>query len=61
MTRAEHNQHWDANRKADEQVLCNLIGYGEMSQYDPKCAACWLGHKHTWKKHDRYLEAERNS
>ena len=25
------------------------------SGYHPGCAACWLGHQHTWAKHERAL------
>ena len=55
MTRHKHNEKWNSNRQSDDQVHCNLIGYGELSQYDPDCAACWLGHRHNWADHDRYL------
>ncbi|OHD22904.1 MAG: hypothetical protein A2Y38_00785 [Spirochaetes bacterium GWB1_59_5] len=57
MTRAEHHAHYGVNRQPEEHVCCNLIGYGEISQYDPACAACWLGHRHTWAEHDRSLGA----
>lgn len=52
MLRLEHNKHWQANRQTGESVLCNTLGYGEISQYDSRCASCWLGHDHTWQKHD---------
>ncbi len=55
MTREEHNEHWKVDRKPEDHVFCNLIGYGEFSQYDPKCPACWLGHSHTWEEHDSWL------
>jgi hypothetical protein len=56
MTRAEHNEKWHTDRQPDEQVLCNTIGYGELSQYDERCPACWLGHQHTWSMHDAWLK-----
>ena len=52
MTREEHNNHFGVNRDPEEHVLCNTGGYGELSQYDPLCCACWLGHPHTWAEHD---------
>lgn len=60
MTREEHNAHHGAARRPEEHVYCHLVcGYGELSQYDPDCAACWLGHAHTWAHHDRSLLAAR--
>lgn len=55
MTRAEHNAYWRTNRQPHEQVSCNLLGYGEATQYDADCPACWLGHAHTWAEHDAWL------
>ena len=55
MLRAEHNRAWAANRQPHEEVCCNLHGYGELSQYDPRCASCWLGHRHPWEKHDESI------
>lgn len=55
MTRAEHNAYWQANRQPNEEVSCNLVGYGELTQYDADCPSCWLGHRHTWSEHDAYL------
>ena len=55
MTRLEHNAAWHATRQPTDQVCCNLFGYGEISQYDARCAACWLGTSHTWEKHDSYI------
>lgn len=57
MTRQEHNAHWKANRTAAEPVYCNTIGYGELSQYDARCPACWLGHSHAWEQHDASIAA----
>lgn len=57
MTRQEHNAHWGVERQPGETVFCNTLGYGEISQYDPKCPSCWLGHSHTWEKHDASLIA----
>ena len=61
MTREEHNRRWTVNRQPTDPVHCNLIGYGEISQYDPDCAACWLGHAHTWAAHDRYVLGAREA
>lgn len=61
MTRAEHNAHWKVDRQPSERVHCNLLGYGEISQYDPKCACCWLGQSHTWEMHDRALSRARHN
>ena len=61
MTRDEHNAHWDVARQPGELVHCHTLGYGEFSQYDPDCSCCWLGHQHTWEKHDRYLLAARRA
>ena len=58
MTREEHNTHWGSERKAEEDVLCNTFGYGEISQYDAKCPSCWLGHSHTWAQHDASLSGD---
>jgi hypothetical protein len=55
MTREEHNRTWGVDRQPDEYVFCHTIGYGEFSQYDPDCPACWLGHPHTWAEHDAYV------
>ncbi len=55
MTRDEHNRRWGVDRKPGDPVHCNTLGYGEFSQYDPLCPSCWLGHQHTWAKHDRAL------
>ncbi len=60
MTREEHNAQWVVHRQPDDPVHCNLFGYGEISQYDPLCTACWLGHSgHTWEDHDRAVLAAR--
>jgi len=56
MTRLEHNRHLGANRQPDEYVCCSLCGYGELDQYDARCAQCWLGHSHTWAQHDNNLK-----
>lgn len=56
MTLAEHNAKWSVTRLPAESVFCHTLGYGEISQYDPDCASCWLGHLHTWREHDRMLE-----
>lgn len=61
MTREEHNAHFGVDRQPGEQVYCNTLGYGEFSQYDPDCAACWLGHRHNWEKHDRYVLGHRKA
>jgi len=55
VTREEHNANHGANRQASDPVYCHTLGYGELSQYDPDCASCWLGHRHTWEKHDRSI------
>lgn len=54
-TRADHNAKWNVTRLPADVVYCHTMGYGEISQYDPDCAACWLGHLHTWDDHDRML------
>lgn len=60
MTRAEHNALHVVERRADEYVLCNSFGRdGERNQYDGDCASCWLGHRHTWEKHDASIRAAR--
>jgi hypothetical protein len=59
MTREEHNTAHGANRRPDESVSCNLFGYGELSQYDGECPACWLGHRHNWAEHDEWLRKAR--
>ena len=62
MTREEHNAKWNVNRQPEDLVHCNLFGYGEISQYDPDCPACWLGRSgHTWAAHDRAVLAARKS
>ena len=55
MLRDEHNRAWGVNRQPHENVYSHLGGYGEISQYDPRCHSCWLGHPHTWEKHDRTI------
>lgn len=55
MTRTQHNAYYQADRQPEEQVHCNTLGYGELSQYDPACHQCWLGHRHTWKEHDKNI------
>ena len=55
MTREEHNTRFGVNREPGEWVSCNLFGYGELSQYDSDCPACWLGHRHNWAEHDEWL------
>jgi hypothetical protein len=55
MLRIEHNAKWTVSRQPNEQVNCNLFGYGELSQYDGRCVACWHGHVHSWDKHDRWI------
>lgn len=55
MTRLEHNAKWNANRQPDDQVRCHLLANDELSQYDSRCAACYLGHAHTWREHDANL------
>jgi len=52
MTREEHNAAHGVNRQPHESVSCNLFGYGELTQYDADCPACWLGHRHSWAEHD---------
>lgn len=59
MLRAEHNEKYGVDRQPEEQVCCHLFGYGEISQYDPDCVCCYLGHRHTWEKHDLYIERSR--
>jgi hypothetical protein len=63
MKRQEHNRIWMTNREPGEDVLCNTVGYGEISQYDSRCSSCWLGHDHTWDQHDtsitRFVEANK--
>lgn len=61
MTRREHNARWNAARQMTERVLCSTIGYGELSQYDPLCASCWLGQSHIWVDHDRMVLAAREA
>ncbi|MFH1184481.1 MAG: hypothetical protein V1755_05520 [Chloroflexota bacterium] len=62
MTREEHNEKWNVNRQPNDPVHCNLFGYGEISQYDPLCPACWLGHSgHTWGQHDAWVLAARRA
>lgn len=61
MMRLEHNRHHGADRAPGGVVLCSTFGYGELSQYDPCCASCWLGHGHTWAAHDRMLSAHREA
>lgn len=57
MTREQHNRFYGVNRQANEIVSCNVVGrdYGDLAQYDSACAACWLGHSHTWAQHDLNL------
>ena len=59
MTREEHNAAHGANRQPHESVSCNLFGYGELTQYDADCPACWLGHRHSWAEHDEWLRKAR--
>jgi hypothetical protein len=59
VTREEHNREWGVNRQPNEYVCCHTGGYGELSQYDPNCPACWLGHLHTWDEHDAYISRPR--
>ena len=59
MTREEHNARYGASRQPPDPVHCHTLGYGELSQYDPDCTSCWLGHRHTWEKHDRSIQAAR--
>lgn len=60
MTRQEHNRRWNVNRQPEETVHCHTVGYGEYDQYDPQCAACWVGNGyHTWAEHDRLLLTKR--
>jgi hypothetical protein len=61
MTREEHNAAFGVNRQPEEPVSCNTLGYGEISQYDPDCAPCWLGHSHTWEKHDQSIQRARGA
>jgi hypothetical protein len=61
MMRPEHNRHHGAARTADDGVMCSTFGYGELSMYDPCCASCWLGHRHTWAAHDRMLARHRDA
>ena len=56
MKRLEHNKKYNVNRLPNERVNCHSLGYGEFSQYDPKCHLCWLGHEHTWAEHDKILD-----
>lgn len=51
MLRAQHNETYHVNRAADETVIPMSYG-GETAQYDGRCESCWLGHNHTWEKHD---------
>lgn len=60
MLLVEHNTYWNVNRQPEEEVWCNLFGYGELSQYDADCPCCWLGHNHTWMEHDRYVIESRD-
>ena len=55
MKRTEHNAMWGVAKQPTDTVHCHTLGYGEFSQYDPKCAACWLGHQHSWATHDLNL------
>lgn len=55
----EHNHYWDVDRQINDQVNCSTLGYGELSAYDPDCHACYLGHRHTWEIHDRYIKESR--
>jgi hypothetical protein len=55
MKLAEHNAAFGAKRRPDEIVLCNTMGYGEISQYDSRCSWCWLGHDHRWATHDQSI------
>lgn len=55
MLRIEHNREYGVDRQPEELVNCTLHGYGELSQYDPGCAACWLGHVHNWAHHDNAI------
>lgn len=57
MTRQKHNAYYQVDRKPDERVHCNTLGYGELSQYDSECGHCWYGTSHTWEQHDRCLGA----
>ena len=59
MTREEHNTAHGVNRQPHESVSCNLFGYGELTQYDADCPACWLGHRHSWAEHDQWLRKAR--
>ena len=59
MTREEHNAAHGVNRQPHESVSCNLFGYGELSQYDGDCPACWLGHRHSWDEHDEWIRKAR--
>ena len=59
MTREEHNAAHGVNRQPHESVSCNLFGYGELTQYDGDCPACWLGHRHSWAEHDEWLRKAR--
>ena len=59
MTREEHNAAHGASRQPHESVSCNLFGYGELTQYDADCPACWLGHRHSWAEHDEWLRKAR--
>ena len=59
MTRWEHNTKYLVHRLPQELVNCHTIGYGEFSQYDPRCHQCWLGHEHTWQEHDNNIEERR--
>lgn len=52
MLRYQHNEHFNASRTPKDDVYSMTFGYGEISQYDSRCASCWLGHSHNWEKHD---------
>ena len=58
MLRAGHNEKWGVARRDDEHVSCKLLGYGELDQYDSRCASCYFGHLHTWGEHDASILAK---
>lgn len=61
MLMNEHNAYWGVKRKPEDTVCCNTLVYGELSQYDPECPACWLGHRHTWAEHDAWIGDARSA
>ncbi len=46
MLRIEHNNKDGKARRGTDNVR------HWDTEYDARCAACWLGHAHTWDTHD---------